>query len=141
MSRPLRPDDLAARELTRSFRIAWSEERGWAARVRRAIEDAVGRLARSGDGRTGPALAALGPGRGEATRTLVPYLREGRALVAGDVRLPESVEAGILGSICSRLAAGVPSDPGERAALAGDLTQYALSAYLGPAGARAAALA
>jgi AcrR family transcriptional regulator len=72
----------------------------------------------------------------EASEKLVPYLRQGRELLGGDPdALPETTERGLLGSIASQVARKLP-EPDELPALLPDLTQFALTPYLGPAEAR-----
>jgi AcrR family transcriptional regulator len=73
----------------------------------------------------------------EAVERLVPYLREGRELRTGTEPFPETTELGLLGSIGAQIARRLSAS--EADALPGllpDLTQFALTPYLGSTEAR-----
>ena len=68
---------------------------------------------------------------------LAPYLREGRDLSAEAASFPETTERGLIGSIASQVARKVSSGEAEELpAMLADLTQFALSPYLGASEAR-----
>lgn len=68
---------------------------------------------------------------------MVPYLRQGRELRAGEEPLPETAERGILGALNSMIGRQVLAGKGEELTeLLPDLTQFVLTPYLGAAAAR-----
>lgn len=71
----------------------------------------------------------------EASERLVPYLREGREQSGNQGSFPETTERGLLGSIASQVARKLP-EAEDLPGLLPDLTQFALTPYLGPAEAR-----
>jgi AcrR family transcriptional regulator len=82
----------------------------------------------------GPAVATL---HKAAIEEMVPYLREGRELRDGSASLPDTAERGILGAINSMIGRQVAAGRGEELPqLLPDLTQFALTPYLGAAEAR-----
>jgi AcrR family transcriptional regulator len=77
----------------------------------------------------------------EAVAILVPFLRRGRELRADGGAFPDTAERGLLGSMSSLIGRKVAA--GETAALPGllaDLTQFALTPYVGASEARRVAL-
>lgn len=135
--------DLGASELGDVLAAVWDETGQWPSRVRAAIAAGLEFFAAS------PPLAALlltepfvagqeiSRHYQEQLARLVPYLREGRALADSGEGLPTTTERGLLGSLASqvgrRVAAGRPQ---ELAGLTAELTQFALTPYLGSAEAR-----
>lgn len=76
-----------------------------------------------------------------AVELLVPYLREGRELGAGPESFPETTERGLLGSIASQIARKLSASEADGLpGLLPDLTQFALTPYLGASEARRVAL-
>jgi AcrR family transcriptional regulator len=71
----------------------------------------------------------------DALSRLAPHLREGRALSSQAGSLPETTELGVLGSIASQIARKLP-EPEGLPNLQPDLTQFALTPYLGSTEAR-----
>jgi AcrR family transcriptional regulator len=82
----------------------------------------------------GPAVAT----RHKATiEEMVPFLRRGRELRDDGEKLPATAERGILGAVNSMIGRQVVAGRGEELpALLPDLTQFALTPYLGAAEAR-----
>ena len=73
----------------------------------------------------------------EEVARLAPYLRAGRELSAEAADFPETTERGMLGSIASQVGRKVSAgEAAELPELLPDLTQFALSPYLGAAEAR-----
>ncbi|MGN6588646.1 MAG: TetR/AcrR family transcriptional regulator [Solirubrobacterales bacterium] len=69
-----------------------------------------------------------------AIEEMVPYLREGRELRDGGEPLPDTAERGILGAVNSMIGRQVMAGRGERLeTLLPDLTQFALTPFLGAA--------
>jgi AcrR family transcriptional regulator len=122
---------------------AWASEEEWPLRVRAALTVALDLFAAS------PELAALMlsepfvAGAAVSRRyqqelgRLGPYLAEGRALSERGEVLPATTERGILGSVASQIARKVSAGEAERLpGVLPDLTQFALTPYLGAAAAR-----
>jgi AcrR family transcriptional regulator len=115
----------------------------WPGKVRAAIAAALDFFAAS------PELAKLlltepfvaGPSVSrryqEQIERLAPYLREGRGLSEEAAAFPDTTERGLIGSIASQVGRKVSAGEAERLPdLLPDLTQFALSPYLGAAEAR-----
>lgn len=120
---------------------AYGSETEWPLRVRAALAAGLDFFATSPElGRlclVEPFVAGAAISRRyqEASEQLVPFLREGRDLSPAQDSLPETTERGLIGSIASQVARKLT----EADALPGllpDLTQFALTPYLGPAEAR-----
>lgn len=120
---------------------AYASQTEWPLKVRASLaallnffaaSPALGRLCLVEPFVAGPAISRSYQ---KASERLVPYLREGRALSGDQGSLPETTERGLLGSIASQVARKLP-DAAALPRLLPDLTQFALTPYLGPAEAR-----
>jgi AcrR family transcriptional regulator len=122
---------------------AWASEQEWPLRVRAALAAALGLFASS------PELAALMLSEPfvagasisrryqEELSRLGPYLAEGRALSGAGEVMPATTERGVLGSIAAQIARKVSAGQADQLpAMVADLTQFALTPYLGAASAR-----
>jgi AcrR family transcriptional regulator len=77
----------------------------------------------------------------QAMERLMPYLREGQGSDAGKRQFPETTERGLLGSIAAQIARKVAASESEALMeLLPDVTQFALTPYLGAAEARRVAV-
>jgi AcrR family transcriptional regulator len=135
--------DAAADLLAERLAEAWASEEEWPLRVRAAIATLLDFFSGS------PELARLclvepfvaGPNISrryqEAIEQLTPFLREGRTQRDNPPPMPRTAERGLLGSIGSQIgrkvSAGQAADLPD---LLPDLTQFALTPYLGAAEAR-----
>jgi AcrR family transcriptional regulator len=135
--------DLAAEELAESLAAAWGGADEWPLRVRAAIAAGLDFFAAA------PQLAALllaepfVAGQSisrhyqEQLARLVPYLRQGRALAETGGDLPETTERGLLGALASQIGRKASAGEAERLpGLVTELTQFALTPYIGPVAAR-----
>jgi AcrR family transcriptional regulator len=135
--------DALGKIIAERLAAAWASEQEWPLRVRAALAAALDLFSAS------PELAALMLSEPfvagaavsrryqEEIARLGPYLAEGRALSAGGDVLPPTTERGILGSIASQIARKVSGgEADDLPAMLPDLTQFALTPYLGPAAAR-----
>jgi AcrR family transcriptional regulator len=139
--------DIAAAELGEQLGPGWSGEKEWPAKVRAAIAGALEFFSAS------PLLAPLllsepfvagetiSRHYQEELARLVPFLREGRDLSEAGDALPETTERGLLGALSSQIGRKVAAGEDEALPdLLGELSQFTLTPYLGPAEARRAAL-
>lgn len=122
---------------------AYRAEQDWPRQIRAAIatvldffavEPELARLCAVEPFVAGPRIAR----RYEAAiDSLVPYLRLGREMRAGNDTFPATTERGLLGSMNSLIARKVSADEtAELPQLLPDLVQFALTPYLGAAEAR-----
>jgi len=126
---------------------AYLEESEWPLQVRAALHalladfagwPELGRLLTVEPFVAGPELAKR---HKAAIEEMVPFLREGRELRAGEP-LPDTAERGILGAVNSMIGRQVMAGSGEQLeSLLPDLTQFVLTPYLGAAEARLTASA
>jgi AcrR family transcriptional regulator len=135
--------DAVAAILADRLTAAWGSEEDWPMRVRAALTAVLELFSAS------PELATLllsepfvaGPAishryQGELGRLAV-YLAQGRALSEQGNILPPTTERGLLGSIASQIARKVSAGEAEELpAMLPDLTQFALTPFLGAAAAR-----
>ena len=122
---------------------AYLDEDEWPLRVRAALATLLadfagwpelGRLLTVEPFVAGPELAKR---HKAAIEEMVPFLREGRELRDGGEPLPATAERGILGAVNSMIGRQVMAGGGEALEdLLPDLTQFALTPYLGAARAR-----
>jgi AcrR family transcriptional regulator len=135
--------DAGADLLAAPLAEAWASAEEWPLRVRAALAAALGFFAASpelaGVLITGPFVA--GPAAAsryrEQVERLAAYLREGRGLSEEAASFPPTTERGLIGSIASQVGRKVSAGEAEGLPnLLPDLTQYALSPYLGAAEAR-----
>jgi AcrR family transcriptional regulator len=135
--------DAGADLLSERLREACASADEWPQQVRAALAAALEFFAAS------PELARLllsepfvaGPGVSrryqEQIERLSPYLRAGRELSPEAASFPDTTERGLLGSIASQIGRKVSAgEAAELPASLPDLTQFALTPYLGPPEAR-----
>jgi AcrR family transcriptional regulator len=140
--------DAVAEMLGARLAEAWVGADEWPARVRAALGSALGFFAAS------PELARLlltepfvaGPTISrryqEEIERLSPYLAEGRALSPEGASFPVTTERGLIGSIASQVGRKVSAGEADQLPkLLPDLTQFALTPYMGAAEARRVARA
>lgn len=135
--------EAASELLAASLAEAWAAAEEWPARVRAAIAALLEFFAASPELATlclvepfvaGPTIARRYQ---EALERLAPFLREGRTHTSGADLLPQTTERGLLGSIGSQIGRKVSAgEAAELPKLLPDLTQFALTPYLGTAEAR-----
>jgi AcrR family transcriptional regulator len=135
--------DSVAAILADRLSAAWGTEEEWPRRVRAALAAALELFSASPELATlllsepfvaGPAISRRYQ---EELGRLAVYLREGRALSSQGEILPPTTERGLLGSIASQVARSVSAEEApELSELLPDLTQFALTPYLGAAAAR-----
>lgn len=134
--------DAAAELLAERLAEAWDGEEEWPLRVRAALaalldvfaaSPELGRLCLVEPFVAGPAISRRYQ---EALERLAPFLRQGRELRPGGEPFPETTERGLLGSIGSQTARKLTAADGDLPGLLPDLTQFALTPYLGAAEAR-----
>jgi AcrR family transcriptional regulator len=140
--------DAVVELLAERLEAAWGEAEEWPAQVRGALAAALGFFADSPDLArlllsepfvAGPAISRRYQ---EEIARAAPFLAQGRKLSAEGPSFPASTERGLIGSIASQVGRKVSAGearglPG----LLGDLTQFALTPYLGAAQARRVGLA
>lgn len=135
--------DAGVELLAETLAGAWASGEEWPRKVRAAIAAGLDFFAASPDLAklllTEPFVAGTSVSRRyqEEVGRLAEYLREGRGLSAEAAGFPETTERGLVGSIASQIGRKVSA--GEAAALPSllaDLTQFALTPYLGAAAAR-----
>ena len=103
-----------------------------------AASPSLGRLCLTEPFAAGPTISRHYQG---ALERLVPFLREGRQLHPASEALPATTERGLLGSIAAQVGRKLPAaEEGALEALLPDLTQFALTPYLGASEARRVAL-
>lgn len=117
---------------------AYLEEDAWPLRIRSALSalltdfaeyPELARLLTVEPFVAGPELA---PRHKALIEEMVPFLREGRDLRDGEDPLPDTTERGILGAVNSMIGRQVMAARGDRLqSLLPDLTQFALTPYLG----------
>jgi AcrR family transcriptional regulator len=138
--------DAAFELLGERLAAAYGSAAQWPLKVRASLEALLAAFAASPElGRlclvepfvAGPAVSRRYQ---EALERLVPFLREGRELRTGTEPFPETTERGLLGSIASQIARKISAGDEELPALLPDLTQFALTPYLGAPEARRVAL-
>lgn len=134
--------DAAAELLSERLREAWAGGGKWPEQVHSALAAALDFFAAS------PQLARIlltepfVAGADAAARyqdgvgRLAAYLREGRNLADEGAGIPETAERGLVGSIASQIGRKAAAGDGDLTSLLPDLTQFALTPYLGAAEAR-----
>jgi AcrR family transcriptional regulator len=135
--------DAGVELLSDPLALAWSSAEDWPLKVRAALAASLDFFAASPDLArlllTEPFVAGPSVSRryqAEIAR-LAPYLRQGRELSAEAPSFPETTERGLLGSIASRIGRKVSAGEAEGLpSLLPDLTQFALTPYLGAVAAR-----
>jgi AcrR family transcriptional regulator len=122
---------------------AWASTEEWPRKVRAAIAAGLDFFAASPDLAklllTEPFVAGTNVSRRyqEEIARLSPYLREGRELSEEAAALPDTTERGLIGSTASQVGRKVSAgEAAELPSLLPDLTQFALTPYLGAAAAR-----
>jgi AcrR family transcriptional regulator len=122
---------------------AYTSADDWPLRVRAALAAALDFFAASPELArvllTEPFVAGPAVSRRyqEQIERLAPFLREGRELSSDAAAFPPTTERGLIGSIASQIGRKASAGEAEQLpALLPDLTQYALSPYLGAAEAR-----
>jgi AcrR family transcriptional regulator len=131
--------DLLAERLVEGY----TSEDDWPHQVRAALASALSFFAASPELArlllSEPFVAGAGVSRRyqEQIERLVPYLRAGRELSPEAVSFPETTERGLIGSIASQIGRKVSTGEGGRLPDSlPDLTQFALTPYLGAVEAR-----
>jgi AcrR family transcriptional regulator len=140
--------DVGVELLAERLERAWTEADGWPAQTRAALAAALEFFAASPDLArlllTEPFVAGPVISRRyqEEIGRLTPFLARGRELSAEGPSFPASTERGLIGSIASQIGRKASAGEGEQLpGLLADLTQFALTPYLGAAEARRAARA
>ena len=139
--------DSAVELLSERLTEAYVSQDEWPLQVRAALAAALeffaaspslGRLCLTEPFAAGPTISRHYQA---ALERLVPFLREGRQLHPASDALPATTERGLLGSIAAQVGRKLlAAEEGALEALLPDLTQFALTPYLGASEARRVAL-
>lgn len=136
--------EVALARLGPPLREAFESEQEWPRQVRAGLETALSLLASDPAGARLLTAEPFVAGSAAAERykaaleAVAPYLRRGRELRPADApKLPDTTEKGLLGAINSLIARKVNAgDAADLLDLLPDLTQFALTPYLGATAAR-----